>query len=174
MRVSKRGLLAVAAVTVVAGAPAALAAPGGVPGKPSWAGGKQSGKHAEAGVQSSSGKASGGKAGAKGKRPNGPVVTYVFVGTYAGDDVVDVVETNKHARSFAGGPVSFDFSAAKVSGEDANGDEVVDLADVAIGDNVKVKSRMPKRAPASEPLPARQLVFEAPVLEPEPEPEPAP
>jgi hypothetical protein len=133
----RRQLFALAAVAVLAAAPAALAKPGNGHG--------HSGEH--------------GKAGQHGNHGN-PVVSWVFKGTYNGDGTVHVTGGNSRVKKngFVGQDVGFDFSAAKVSGPDANGDGTTDLTDVAPGDAVVVKARLPKQDPGQQPFPARQIV----------------
>jgi hypothetical protein len=87
-------------------------------------------------------------------------VSYVFKGTYVNTTTVDVTSGNKHVRD-AGlvvPAVQFDFSAAKISAGDVNGDGVSDLADVAAGDAVVIKVKAPKGVPGAQPFAARQLV----------------
>jgi hypothetical protein len=99
-------------------------------------------------------------------------VSYVFKGTYVNATTIDVTKGNRHARD-AGlvvPGVQFDFSAAKISVGDVNGDGTADLADVAAGDEVVVKVKAPKGDPAAQPLGARQLVDQThPGAESEPE-----
>jgi hypothetical protein len=94
----------------------------------------------------------------QGHGPTG--VGYVFKGTYADSGTVDVTKGNKHVRNagLVGTSVSFDFSAAKISVGDTNGDGAADLADVAAGDKVVVKMKAPKSDPGEQPFAARQLV----------------
>ena len=87
-------------------------------------------------------------------------VTYVFKGTYVNATTVDVTSGNKHVRN-AGlvvPAVQFDFSAAKISVGDVNGDGAADLGDVAAGDKVVIKVTAAKADPGPQPLAARQLV----------------
>jgi hypothetical protein len=87
-------------------------------------------------------------------------IAYVFKGTYVNTTTVDVTKGNKHVRD-AGlvvPAVQFDFSAAKISVGDSNGDGVADLADVTAGDSVVVKVKAPKGDPGAQPFAARQLV----------------
>ena len=85
-------------------------------------------------------------------------VSYVLKGTYAGSSGVNVTSGNRHVRDagLVGTLVAFDFSAAKISVGDVNGDGTADLADVAAGDKVVVKAKVAE--PAVQPLAARQLV----------------
>ena len=88
-------------------------------------------------------------------------VTYVFKGTFtAADGTVAVAKGNSHARKagLVGVPVAFDFSAAKVTVDDTNGDGKRDLADVQDGDKVLVQARLPRKAPGDGPFKARKLV----------------
>lgn len=88
---------------------------------------------------------------------------YNVKGLYAGDGVVSVNHVNGHARKagWKGTDVTFDFSVAQIRVADANGDGVQDLADVAVGDRVKVKARLPKRDPGTAPYGAQRLVDES-------------
>lgn len=88
---------------------------------------------------------------------------YNVKGIYAGDGVVSVNHANGHARKagWKGTDVPFDLSAAQIRVADTNGDGVQDLADVAVGDRVKVKARLPKRDPGAAPYAARRLVDES-------------
>ena len=93
-----------------------------------------------------------------GDKPKG--VSYVFKGTFVDATTVDVTKGNKHVRK-AGlvvPAVQFDFSAAKISVGDVNGDGSADILDVAAGDAVVVKVKAPKGDPGAQPFAARQLV----------------
>ncbi len=85
---------------------------------------------------------------------------YNVKGTYAGDGVVSVAKASGHARKagWKGTDVAFDFSTAKIRVADTNGDAVSDLADVQVGDRVRVKARLPKRDPGAGPYVAQRLV----------------
>jgi len=88
-------------------------------------------------------------------------VNYVFKGAFSGDgSTVAVDHGNNHVRK-AGlddTAVLFDFAAAKVVVGDTNADGTQDLADVATGDRVVVKARLPKGDPGAQPFAAKQLV----------------
>ena len=73
-------------------------------------------------------------------------VTYVFKGTFTAPNTVTVVSGNAHVRKggYVGQSITFDLAAAKISGVDANGDQKVDIADVADGDKVLVQARIAK------------------------------
>jgi hypothetical protein len=88
---------------------------------------------------------------------------YNVKGLYAGDSAVSVKHVNGHARkaSWKDTDVAFDLSSAQVRVADTNGDGVSDLADVAVGDRVKVKARLPKRDPGAGPYVAKRLVDES-------------
>ncbi len=88
----------------------------------------------------------------------GKGVSYVFKGPYAGDSTVAVEHGNKHARDFEGQTVVFDLSAAKISVADTSGDGVADLTDVAAGDAVVVKAKLPKGVAPEQPIVAKHLV----------------
>jgi carbohydrate-selective porin OprB len=111
-------------------------------------------------VPSAAAAAPGGNGKGKQKGKKDPTVQYVFKGTYAGDSAVDVSHGNRHVRK--GGlddqTVQFDLIGAKLVVGDTNADAVVDLNDVAVGDAVVVKARLPKRDPGDQPFAARQLV----------------
>jgi hypothetical protein len=87
-------------------------------------------------------------------------VTYVFKGTYQGADSVAVDHGNAHVRkaSLVGQTVTFDLANAKIVVSDSNANGKRDLSDVASGDRIVVKSKMPRNEPAAQPFPARQLV----------------
>ena len=88
---------------------------------------------------------------------------YNVKGVYAGDGVVSVNKANGHARKagWKGTDVAFDLSVAQIRVADANGDGAQDLLDVAVGDRVKVKARLPKRDPGAGPYVAQRLVDES-------------
>ena len=88
---------------------------------------------------------------------------YNVKGLYAGDGVVSVNHVNGHARKagWKGTDVAFDLSAAQIRVADTNGDGARDLGDVAVGDRVKVKARLPKRDPGAGPYAAQRLVDES-------------
>jgi hypothetical protein len=135
----RKTALALAAVTAIASPAAALAAPD---------------EHANANASSHGSANSGQGIGpAKG-------VAYVFKGTYAGDSIVSVNRGNNHVRKagLVGTDVSFDLSATKLSVADTNGDSAVTLDDVAVGDKVVVKAKLPKGDPGTAPYAARHLV----------------
>lgn len=90
-----------------------------------------------------------------------PTVTYRFGGAYAGDGVtVDVTSGNHHTRKagLVGTAVQFDFTNARITAADTNGDGTVDMSDLAAGDKVVVKARLPKQDPGSQPFAAKHLV----------------
>jgi hypothetical protein len=108
------------------------------------AGATPSGEHGHAGEH--------GQGGGKG-------VSYVFKGAYVDSTTVDVAKGNHHVTAAAlTGPVSFDFSAARISVGDVNGDGVKTLDDVAPGDQVVVKVKAPRGDPGEQPFVARQIV----------------
>jgi hypothetical protein len=201
MKAGKHVIGSLAALVVIALAtnPMAIAAPGGIPGKPAGTpGGKPEGAGKPEGTPGSHGKPTGtgkpegtpgggppadsgatlsgstdeavGLDGAPtahggGPGPGGRTVGYVFKGTFQGPgelagDAVAVDHTNRHAREFKGETVAFDFSAAKLSVADTNGDGAVELADVLMGDRVVVKAKLPKSAPGAQPFTAKQLTDE--------------
>ncbi len=128
---------AIGAVIVLGAAPAALAAR---PDNPGSQGQGHAGGHSKAG----------GKA----------VVSYVFKGTYAGAGGVDVDHGNAHVRkaNLVGTTVSFDLTNARVVVADTNTDGTANADDVAAGDRVVVKARLPRKDPGDQPYGAKQLV----------------
>jgi hypothetical protein len=122
----------------------------------------------------------------KGKSKKARKTMYVFKGSFAAPDTVEVRSGNAHARKggFVGQAVTFDFADARIVAADTNADQKIDLADVKDGDLVLVQARMVKGteyAPAAEgetaePLGARKLVDKtnAPVEDDEPAGTPAP
>ncbi len=102
-------------------------------------------------------------------------VGYVFKGTYNADGTVAVTKGNKHVRNadLVGQNVAFDLSQAKVTVADTNGDGTSDLTDVAEGDAVVVKAKLPKSDPGVAPYAAKHLIDQTHAPE-EPADEPAP
>jgi opacity protein-like surface antigen len=99
--------------------------------------------------------------GKKAKKPKR--VMFVFKGTFTGPDTVTVVAGNSHVRKggFVGQTVTFDFADARVVGADTNGDQKVDVTDVADGDAVLVQARVARRTKFEDGAPsivARKLV----------------
>ena len=89
------------------------------------------------------------------------LVTYVFKGTWnAADGTVSVKHGNAHARKakLVGTDVQFDLASAKFVVKDTNGDGKRDSADLADGDKVVVKSRLPRKDPGDQPFKATKLV----------------
>lgn len=110
-------------------------------------------------------------------KPDKPdhAVGYVFKGTYSGDGfTVAVTKGNKHvARAeLVGTSVAFDFASAKIVTSDSNGDGVKTIEDVAAGDQVLVKAKLPKSDPGAAPYVAKHLVDKTHVEEPAPAPAP--
>jgi hypothetical protein len=87
-------------------------------------------------------------------------VAYVFKGTYAGEGSVEVKRGNSRVRKggFVGETVSFDLADTRFVVADTNGDQVVDVNDVAAGDKVLVKARLPRTDPGDQPFAAQRLV----------------
>lgn len=87
-------------------------------------------------------------------------VSYVFKGTYAGDNSVDVLRGNRHVRraELVGATVGFDLTNTKLTVADTNADGAVDATDVVAGDAVVVKARLPKADPGAQPFAAKHLV----------------
>lgn len=100
------------------------------------------------------------KAEAKGKAKV-KAATYVLKGVYdAADSSVTVTSGNSAVKraGLIGDRVAFDFSAAKLTVADTNGDDATTIADVVSGDEVKVQVRLPRTAPGTGPFAARKLV----------------
>lgn len=129
--------LAALALTV---APAAFAkGPGGDHGKSGQPHGKAGQQH--------------GKARGKTKARN--VVVKGTIASVGADTVtVSVAKATKWGRALRG--TDAEFTVAKISAADRDGNGTVDLADLAAGDKVVVKARIAKDATA--PYAARQLV----------------
>ena len=85
---------------------------------------------------------------------------YVVEGTYAGGGVVSISHVSGHARKagWKGQDIAFDLSSAEIRAVDANLDGTVDVTDVAVGDEVQVKARLPKGDPGAGPYVAQRLV----------------
>jgi len=130
---------------------AALAIPAGALAEPGESHG-QSGEHAHEGQ----GK---GKNKGQGKTRRGKV-GYVFKGFYAGESMVEVKHGNYHVRKagLIGETVEFDLTGARFVVRDANEDGERTLDDVASGDWVLVKTRLPRKDPGSQPFAAMRLI----------------
>lgn len=132
-------------------------------------------KHGESHGQGKGPQVGHGKQGkGKGQSRRGHV-GYLFKGFYAGEGIVEVKRGNAHVRKagLIGGPVEFDFSAARhIVVADTNADGMRSLEDVTVGDWVLVKSRLPRKDPGSQPFDARWLIDKThpPVQEEEPAP----
>ncbi len=100
-----------------------------------------------------------GKGKAVGHGKNHPV-TYVFKGTYSGEGSVAVAHGNAHVRraGLVGQTVQFDLTNARLKVADMNASGIADIGDVAVGDAVVVKARLPRNDPLTQPVGARQLV----------------
>jgi len=99
-----------------------------------------------------------GKGKAKGHRPHN--VAYLFKGFYAGESSVDIKRGNSRVRKggFIGDTVAFDLSGARIVVRDTNEDAKRNLDDVATGDWVLVKARLPRKDPGSQPFDAKRLI----------------
>jgi hypothetical protein len=101
---------------------------------------------------------------AKGHRPHN--VAWVFKGYYKGDGSasgegsIEVRHGNSRVRKggYIGDEVAFDLSGARIVVADANGDGKRDLDDVAVGDWVLVKARLPRSDPGDQPFEAKRLI----------------
>jgi hypothetical protein len=112
--------------------------------------------HGQAGLNGNQG----GQSATHSKKGGAAVVSYVFKGVYAGSGNVDVNRGNAHVRNadLVDTTVAFDLSGASIVASDSNSDGVVDLADVATGDTVVVKARLPRKVSGAQPFAAAQLV----------------
>src|SRR3954454_13966459 len=101
-----------------------------------------------------------GHAGGHSKKGGKAVVTYVFKGTYAGDGSVVVDHGNAHVRKaeLVDTTVSFNLTDARIVVADTNADGTANADDVATGDRVVVKARLPRKDPGDQPYAAKQLV----------------
>jgi len=101
--------------------------------------------------------------------------TVVAVDPAAGTLTLSVVRGNRHARTYAGREVTFSVASARFAVTDANADGALDLADVSVGDRVRVMARM-SGSELVEPLAATAITSDrsgtaAPAPEPGPEPD---
>jgi len=102
----------------------------------------------------------------KGKGQRRHAVAWVFKGYYKGEGSaseegsVDVKHGNSRVRKggYIGDKVAFDFSSARIVVADVNNDGQRDLADVAVGDWVLVKARLPRTDPGDQPFEAKRLI----------------
>ena len=100
-----------------------------------------------------------GQAGAHSKKGGNAVVMYVFKGVYAGAGSVDVASGNAHVKKAElVGTVSFDLADAKIVVSDMNSDGTANADDVATGDRVVIKARLPRKDPGDQAYAAKQLV----------------
>jgi hypothetical protein len=112
--------------------------------------------------------------GGKGKKPKKPkkpkVLNYEFKGLVAavGDGTVEVTITggNKRGRELERQTVTFDVTKAKVKVADVTGDGKRDLADVAVGDRVRVQVKASGVVDSSKVVPARHFQVKSPVEPP--------
>ena len=117
-----------------------------------------------------------GKGQAQGKGHSKPHnVAYVFTGTYAGNSTVTVAKGNSRVRKggYVGQTVAFDLTDARIVVNDNNNDGARDLNDVAVGDKVLVKARLPKSSPGDQPFDADRLIDQTHPAEEAPEVPPA-
>jgi len=101
-----------------------------------------------------------GHAGGHSKKGGKGVVTYVFKGTYVGAGSVDVDHGNAHVKkaSLVDTTVTFDLTNARIVVADTNADGTPNADDVASGDRVVVKAKLPRKDPGDQPYGAKQLV----------------
>jgi hypothetical protein len=88
-------------------------------------------------------------------------VTYVFKGTWnSAAGTVTVKHGNGHVRKakLVGTDVTFDLSGAGFVVKDTNNDGKRDSTDLADGDHVVVKARLPRKDPGDQPFKATRLV----------------
>ncbi|HEX8646959.1 MAG TPA: hypothetical protein VF715_08645 [Thermoleophilaceae bacterium] len=112
-----------------------------------------------------------GTGGTGGKKPKKPKLrTYEFRGIVAAvnDGTVEVTITggNKRGRELERERITFDVTDAKVKVADVNGDGQRDLADVAVGDRVRIQVRVAGPISSSRVVPARQLHDKGPAKPP--------
>lgn len=88
---------------------------------------------------------------------------YNFKGTYNADGTLAVTKGNSRVRKggFVGQDVAFDYTAARFHVADSNADGVQDVNDLAAGDNLMVKARLPKSDPGTPPFAATKVVDRA-------------
>jgi len=88
--------------------------------------------------------------------------TFEFKGVYGADGTVTVAGGNSRVRraGFVGQVVTFDFTGARISVADVDGNGTADLADVQSGDRVNVQVKLPRSLKAADAgtLRARKLV----------------
>jgi len=102
----------------------------------------------------------------KGKGHGTHAVAYAFKGFYkgegsvAGEGSIEVKHGNSRVRKggYIDDLVDFDLSSARIVVADANGDGQRSLADVAVGDWVLVKARLPRTDPGEQPFEAKRLI----------------
>jgi hypothetical protein len=89
------------------------------------------------------------------------LVTWVFKGTWnAGDGTVTVKHGNSFVRKahLVGTNVQFDLSNTRFVVKDTNKDGSRNQSDVADGDKVLVKARLPRKDPGTQPFQAKMLI----------------
>jgi len=136
---------------------ATLALPAGAIAKHGESHGKADHKGKGEGQQGDHGKS-------KGKRPH--AVAWVFKGYYkgqgsaSGEVSIEVRHGNSRVRKggYIGDKVAFDLSGARIVVADANNDGQRNLADVAVGDWVLVKARLPRTDPGDQPFEGKRLI----------------
>ena len=100
-----------------------------------------------------------GHANGHSKKGGKSVVSYVFKGTYAGAGSVVVDHGNAHVRKAdLVTTVSFDLGSAQIVVADTNADGTANADDLANGDRVVVKARLPRNDPGGQPFIAKQLI----------------
>src|SRR5215210_2449268 len=90
----------------------------------------------------------------------GKPASYVFKGLWHADGTVTVTGGNSRVRKggFIGQVVAFDVAAAKLRTAAADADGSITAADIAEGDSVVVKARLPRKEPGSGPFAAHKVV----------------
>lgn len=99
-----------------------------------------------------------GKGKAKGHGPHS--VAYLFKGTYVGESSLEVKAGNSRVRKggLIGQTVAFDLTDARIVVRDTNADGQQNLEDVATGDWVVIKARLPRKDPGDQPFDAKRLI----------------
>ena len=151
MKGFKRSLIVALGIAALAVPTGAIAKHGGSHGAGNAEGNSGKADHKGKGQQGDQGKS-------KGQRSHN--VAWVFKGYYKGEGSIEVRHGNSRVRKggYIGGEVAFDLSGARIVVADVNGDGQRNLADVAVGDWVLVKARLPRTDPGDQPFEAKRLI----------------
>jgi hypothetical protein len=84
--------------------------------------------------------------------------TVVSVDTSTSSAVLQVTRANHHGSGLVGTQVTIDLSKAAIAVADANGDGQVNLADVAVSDQVLLQGRIPLHGTLTGALTATRLI----------------